>query len=226
MAAARVKKEALDEWSSYFPHYQKWKDQFLIQRNSALLSGICLDETRDPKAYKPTFFFHNLLVPSQVVTLSYSAPLLSRGVYKPLKYGLLMEEDINEFKRQVNLFQDAITFERFFNHIVDTQHGRYGTQGIYLPHALRDVIVVGSFLGDSAYYLSALDKCAAVIAAKPGVNLNIIGGVSQWVATVVDLVKQDSESVIQMELEAHKLPHLHDIGMQYSRIERFWERLT
>lgn len=224
MATAREKGETLDEWGSYFPLHHKWKNQFLIQRNGALLSGICLDATRDPKAYKPTFFFHNLLAPSKVVTLSYAAPLLSRGVYRPVKYGPLAEADVKEFKGQVCLSHGAITFERFFNHIVDAYRGRYGAQAVYLPHALRDIITVGSFLGDSSYFLSTLDKSAAVIEAKPGVNLNIIGSVSQWVKTVGDLIKQDHGDVIQRELETHGLPVLQDLGMHYSRVENFWER--
>jgi hypothetical protein len=227
MATAREKRETLDEWSSYFPLHYKWKNQFLIQRNGALLSGICLDITRSPKEYRPTFFFHNLLVPSQVVTLSYAAPLLSRGVYKPLKYGPLAVADVEEFKGQVDLCHTEITFEKFFNHIVDALHGRYGTQAVYLPHALRDIITVGSFLGDSSYYLSTFDECAAAIEAKKtGLNIHIIGSVNKWVKSINTLINQDYESAIQRELETHELPILHDLGMHYSRIQSFWERFT
>lgn len=223
MATATEKKQVLDEWNRHFPLHHKWKSQFLIQRNGAMLSGICLDETRDPRSYRPVFFFHNLLVPSKVITLAYAAPLLSRGVYKPLKYGFFSESDVHEFRQQITLCQEDISFEGFVNHIVETIGGRYGAQAVYLPHALRDILTVGSYLGDSAYYLSTLDKVSSLIETKPGINLSIIGSVDQWQKTVSQLIHQANELSIQAEIQAHGLPALDDLGMDYQRIENYWE---
>ena len=225
MTTAKIKKEVLDEWSEHFPQYRQWKNQFLIQRNGCLLSGICLDTTRDPTRYRPTFFFHNLLEPSSSMTLSYGVPLrTTKGGYKELKYGLLTDVDVTEFKHQFLLSHNLVTFENFFNYVLDIRQGRYGAFGFYLPHALTDIITIGSYLGDDSYYLSVLEKCAALIEANRGViNLNIIGSVNQWLKYVEGLIKQDYKSVIQKELEAHKLPLLDDREMSYTRIPNFWE---
>lgn len=133
--------------------------------------------------------------------------------------------DITEFKHQFLLSHNLITFESFFNYVLDIRQGRYGALGFYLPHALTDIITIGSYLGDDSYYLSILDKCAALIEANRGViNLNIIGSSNQWLKTVESsIISQDFERNIEKEMEVHKLPVLEDCGMSYTRIQNFWE---
>lgn len=226
MATAKEKRDLLAKWSAHFPLHQSWKDQFLVRRNGPLLSGICLDLCRDPKTYKPTLFFHNLIVPSPVITLAYAAPLLSRGVNKPLRYAAFSEADVKEFKCQLTLSCEELTFDKFFNHVVAARAGKLGTQAVYLPHALRDVIVVGSFLGDASYYLSVLDHCAEEIEHEPGLNLHIIGSIGQWKESVRDLIGLNYEAAIKKECERHGLAPLPDLGMTYRRPENFWELLS
>ncbi|WKJ90896.1 hypothetical protein QZJ86_01855 [Methylomonas montana] len=222
MATTKEKRESLEEWSAYFPLYQKWKDQFLIQRNGGVLSGICLDTTRDPKTYKPTFFFHNLLVPSPTITLAYATPLLVRGVYKPLKYGVSADVDIRDFKNQIKVACEPITFGIFFDHVMEAQRCGRG----YLPNTLRDLIIVGSSLGDRDYYVSTLEDAASAIEAKSGINLSIIGSISEWSNTVGSLIKQDHDGTISKQIEVHRLPALEDRGMPYRRIEEFWKSFS
>lgn len=208
---------------AHFPSHFLWKNQFLIRRNGPVVSGLCLNETRDKDYYIPTFFIHNLLVPFPVISLSYAAPLLSRGVSKSLKYGSPIDANAVEFIKQVPISKELLTFNKFCEHVVGAYRGAHGNISVYLPHALRDVIVIGSYLGDSAFYTSCIDRAAEVIESKAkNINMQIIGSVSDWKEMVKALIRQDHESVIRSEIYAHKLPEMEDLGMNYERVRDFW----
>lgn len=223
MANAARKKETLNMWGAHFPSHSLWKGQFLIRRNGPVISGLCLNETRDKDYYKPTFFIHNLLVPFPVISLSYAAPLLSRGVSKSLKYGLPVDDEARGFLEQVPVSQELLTFKKFFEHVVGAYRGLHGNISVYLPHALRDIIVIGSSLGDADFYSSCIDDVTEVIESKSKtVNMQIIGSVAHWKEMVKSLIWQDHESVIKAEIHAHKLPEMEDLGMDYHRVSDFW----
>jgi hypothetical protein len=224
MATAKEKKAALEGWALHFPHLRSWKNQFLVKRNGGLVSGICLDETRDPKAYDPKFFFHNLLVPFPVMTIAYQAPLVLAGVAKRLRYGNPAEEVIHKFKEHLPLSQTgSLTFERFVEHVIAARHGAFGAQGVYLPHVFRDIITLGSAAGDAAYYRSTLGIAAAKLEATSGFNLAIIGSVHQWRKNVEAAIEQNHEAVAEEQRTALGLPELPDGGLLYQRVENFWE---
>lgn len=222
MAKAKDKREALAEWAGHFPDLVPWKNQFLIRRNGGLLSGICLDELRDPNAYKPTFFFHNLLVPSPVVTLSYAAPLLLRGVYKPVKYGD-PGESIATFKKQLPIDQEP-SLASFIAHVSAACAGKFGAQAIYVPHFFRDVITLGSTR--ESYYLGVIEKCAKAIETLPGINLNLIGSVAEWQADVRHHASCDTDVSIAEQLSKLKLPELSDAGLRVEIVDEFWKLIT
>lgn len=223
MAKAKDKRAALTQWSEQFVDFVKWKDKFLICLSGGLISGICLDETRDPGAYKPTFFFHNLLVDSPVVTLSYAAPYVKNGVYKPVKYGASIEGIVPDFKEQVPaLTSGPLTMASFISHVRDAQNGRFGAQAIYVPNFFRDVITLGVCFGDSNYYRQSISDAVSVIKTKPGINMNIIGSAEKWRDDIQAIVRRDCMNVIASHIEKLRLPALEDRGLSVEVIEKYW----
>lgn len=225
MASTKEKKATIEEWASQFTGLEIWKNQFLIRRNGPLIAGICLDEMRDSKTYKPTAFFHNLLIPFPVVSLSYAAPLTSRGMYLPLKYGGVNEEQVSQFKAQVPWLSEGLSFASFVGHIRAARSGKFGAQAIYLPHAFRDIASVGACLGDAEYYNSTLSDAAAAIAEVPNLNLNLIGSVDAWRQETSAILESDFESLVQSNLRKLKLSDLKDDGMPFERIENYWSSI-
>ncbi|MCP4122645.1 MAG: hypothetical protein GY751_12905 [Bacteroidetes bacterium] len=226
MAKVKNKRYSQDLWGSYFGGLKKWGDQFLIRKNGPLISGICLDRTRDPEFYIPTFFYHNLLVQSSVVKLSYAAPLLSRGVPMALKYCESVEEFAAQLKTQVEALDEKQTFSKFVNHIAAARRGDFGPQAVYLPHALRDVILLGGFLGDKEYYESTIDDAAKIIIDTPNINLNMVGSIEEWKETITNLLRQNFNNAIEEHNSELSFPNLDDNEISYSRLKRYWEYIT
>lgn len=222
MATAKDKSNAQEQWASAFPNLCRWKTNFLIQRAGALIAGICLDETRDPKTYKPTFFFHNLLVSSPVVTISYAAPLLGRGVFKPVKYGDAVDSVICDFKQQITALNNPVNFAAFVNHIMLAAKGKYGVQAVYLPHVFRDIISIGASCGDQDFFSNSLDEATSKIANTAGLNFAIIGSVDAWRSQVEKMIAVDHAAVIDDHSKQLKLPKLEDRGLPYLRIDGYW----
>jgi hypothetical protein len=226
MATAKEKGSTLQSWGSIFPALTPWLDKFLIQRTGPLISGICLDATRDPNAYKPTFFHHNLLAPWPVLTLSYAAALLYRGTPKSVKYGAPVADLADQLKAQVESARIPITFAIFLRHIGDARRGVFGPVGLYLPHALRDIITVGSYLGDADHFRSRLDEVCARIASVPNLNVQIIGSVAEWRKDVEAALSLPGEELIEKHQMALRLPALPAQAMPYERPQNFLELLS
>jgi hypothetical protein len=218
MTKMNDQRSALQEWAEQFPDFTPWKNQFLIRRNGGLISGICLDKLRDPNAYKPTFFFHNLLVPSPVVTLAYAAPLLSRGVYKPVKYGHI-GESIKEFRMQVPI-DEIPSISKFVDHVSASRAGKHGAQAIYIPHFFRDVITLG--ISQEPRYLETIDTAVEVISNLSGINLNLIGSIADWKFELLQLANRDSTAAITDQIKKLKLPAISDGGFRVETVVDFW----
>ena len=221
MAKAKEKRAALGQWAEYFEGFESWKNQYLIRRNGGLISGICLDETRDPSAYKPTFFFHNLLIPSPVLTLAYAAPYLVRGVYKPVKYGTPVDELVPSFREQVPMLSGEVTMLSFVAHAKAAHQGKFGAQAVYLPHFFRDVITLGVCFGESDYYRRSVHDAASMIGNTNGINMNLIGSVEEWQREIERIVDKDCSRSIDENLQQLQLPQLEDRGLVVERIENY-----
>jgi hypothetical protein len=225
MATSKEKLMTLEQWRFEFPNLSVWKDQFLIERRGPLVTGVCLDSTRDPQSYKPKFFYHNLTIASPVITLGYAAPLRHRGVARSVKYGVPVGDLAEAFKVQVESLRSKITFDVFVKHIVDTRNGVFGPSAAYLPHALRDISTVGSFLGDTNYFLATLDEAGSSIDAAKDINPNITGSVVDWEKDVLDCINAATEQTVRQNLNALQLPALSKLPMPYARVPHYWTLL-
>jgi hypothetical protein len=217
MATAKDKQSALKQWACAFPDHQAWKDKFLLKLTGPVISGLCLDETRDPKIYTPKFFFHNLLIETPGLTIGYSVSLRHRGVSKSLKYAASIADSPELLKAQIESARLPISFEIFVRHIQGTIRGDFGPIGIYLPHAYCDIMSVGSFLGDDGYFRSTLDDVCERIAAIPHLNLHIIGSVAKWRKEVELLLDSCGKDLIERHLTKLRLPPLANEPMPYIR---------
>lgn len=220
MATTKEKTATLDLWAAAFPDHTAWNGKFLLRRNGPLLSGICLDEMRDPKTYRPTFFYHNLICDWPVLTLGYSVSLQQRGVPKALKYGSVGDEPVG-LKDQIEAARLPASFPLFLKHISEARRGAFGPMAVYLPHALRDVMSVGSYLGDAAFFSSHLSSAADLIISAKNVNLQIIGSVDQWTRDVGNLLSSNLEALVQQSLQKLRLPSLTNESLPYVRPDDF-----
>lgn len=216
MATTKEKTATLDQWAAAFPDHTAWNGKFLLRRNGPLLSGICLDEMRDPKTYQPKFFYHNLICDWPVLTLGYGVSLRQRGVPKALKYGNVGDEPVG-LKDQIESARLPASFSLFLKHLSEARRGAFGPMAVYLPHALRDVISVGSYLGDAAFFRGHLASAADLITSSSNVNLQIIGSVDQWTRDVGNLLSSNLEALVQQSILKLRLPLLTNESLPYVR---------
>jgi hypothetical protein len=221
MATTKERRSALENWATAFPSFSIWKDKFLIQRVGPLIAGICLDHTRDPKIYRPTFFFHNLLVEWPVLTLGYGAPVLHRVVARLLKYDQSVSEVAAQFREQVESTRCPVSFEIFVRHIRDARWEFFGPQAVYLPHALRDMIAVGSYLDDGDYYRACLDAACTRLAAIPNLSLHIVGSINAWRGDVESLIASCADALVERHQVSLRLPSMAKMNMEYLRPNDF-----
>jgi len=175
------------------------------------------------RSNSPTFFFHNLLVPSPVLTLSYGSSLLSpRGVKKEVKYSA-PGESITEFKNQMPISLEP-TLANFIYYVLDVKSGKYGVAAVFVPHFFLDVITLGS--SGEAYYLGTIERCAQFIETLSNINFNIIGSVVEWKTHVEHYSNLNAEMSIVENSRELKLPELNDGGLQIDVVENFWELLN
>ena len=218
MATKKERHLVLEQWTQEFPTLVPWKDQYLIRRTGPLISGICLDRKSDPKVYCPTFFFHNLLTQWPNLTLGYAASAVYRGMPKLLKYGAPVAGAAWEIHSIIEPLQSKITFSSFVRHMLKAKNGLFGFAGSYLPHDLRDIITVGSYLGDADYYRSTLDLACTRIAAAKNINLSIIGSIAEWRANVEGILDAASDDLIERHMRELHLPQLIPEQMGYVRL--------
>jgi hypothetical protein len=220
MATTKERFATLDLWAASFPDFITWNGKFLLRRHGPVLSGICLDEMRDPKTYRPTFFFHNLVCDWPFLTLGYGVSLRRRGVPKALKYGSVGDEPAG-LKDQIESARLPATFSLFLKHISETRRGALGPTAVYLPHALRDVMSVGSYLGDAAFFIDHLASAADLINSSKSVNLQPIGSAEQWARDVGNLLSSDLETRVRQNIQKLRLPSLTSESLPYIRPENF-----
>lgn len=220
MATTKERAATLDRWAASFPDFTTWNGKFLLRRNGPLLSGICLDEMRDPKTYRPTFFYHNLVCDWPVLTLGYGVSLRRKGVPKALKYGSVADEPA-ELKDQIESARLPVTFLLFLKHISEARRGGFGPMAVYLPHALRDVMSVGAYLGDAAFFIVHLASAANLINSSKNVNLQIIGSVDHWARDVGNLLSSNLEARVRQNIQKLRLPSLMSESLPYVRPEDF-----
>jgi hypothetical protein len=217
MATKKERHLVLEQWAQEFPTLVPWKDQYLIRRTGPLISGICLDRRSDPKVYCPTFFFHNLLTQWPDLTLGYAASAVYRGMPKLVKYGAPVADTASEISSIIEPLHSKITFPAFVRHMLKAKSGLFGFAGSYLPHDLRDIITVGSYLGDADYYRSTLDLACTRIAAAQNMNLAIVGSIAEWRANVQEICEAASDDLIEIHTKELKLPQLIPEQMEYAR---------
>lgn len=207
MATTKQKQATLEQWAQAFPGYVALGGKFLLKRNGPLLSGICLDDMRNSETYRPTFFYHNLLIDWPVLTLNYGVRLRRRGVPLAINYGTLHEEQVL-LMNQIEAVQHPESFEVFVRHIQATRNGQFGPIATYLPHVFRDVMSVGAYMGDAGFYISCIDAACQLISSEPNLNLYIIGSVQQWKGEIESLLASDFESIVQENTKKLRLPTL------------------
>lgn len=220
MATKKEKRATLDQWAEAFPCHTPWADKFLLRRNGPLVSGICLDEMRYAKTYRPTFFYHNLLIDWPVLTLGYGASLRHRGVSKAVNYGSFGDEPAG-LKDQIESARFPASFALFLKHLADARRGAFGPMAICLPHALCDLMSVGSYLGDAAFFREHLAPAAGLIASASNVNLQIIGSVDQWIRDVGNLLSSNLEERVRQNILKLRLPSLTNESLPYVRPDEF-----
>lgn len=222
MATKKDRLRVLNNWSSAFPDFTMWKDQFLLQRLGPLIRGICLDKTSEKQKYQPTFFFCNLLLNSLHVPLSYAVDLRQRGVGKRIGYSDAIFTFPELFKEQVAGLNSQIGFDSFVEHVQLHDKGSFGPVGVYPPHSLADIITIGSFLGDYDYFFTSLDdSCALLDRKKDNFNMRIIGSIAEWRKTIEEVIKSDGEVIIEKNIQKLELPDLYNYNLSYMRLLDF-----
>lgn len=222
MATAKQKSTALEAWSCEFPELTAINKKFLVKRSGHLITGICLDELRDKSSYKPTFFCHNLLVSFPVLSLAYAAPLLSRGVYKPVKYGVEIGSFATELKEKVCIAQGQ-KFSIFWEHIKNAIEGKYGQQMVYLPHALRDLLSLKSACVSKETSLDMLEMTCLYLKSRTDVNFNLVGSLNEWSQEVEQLIKSNHSELAEKNATNLKLSSLEVNQFECDEVEEFWK---
>ncbi|UFH60183.1 hypothetical protein [Sulfurovum mangrovi] len=224
MATKKEKLKILNAWNEYFPHLTLWKDQWLLQLNGGLLTGICLDRTSDKTKYLPTFFMHNLLVPFSTISLSYNVKLQQhKGMPQSLKYADFKETDVLRFKEQVNGLDEPITFELFFDHIEKIYNKTYNTTKPYLPHLLKDIFTIGSYSGDKEFYSTSLGEAKQML--NRYTQCFNYGDIDEWEDEIINLLNAEAKGIIESEIKIHDLPDLEDMTMSYKRIDNYLAKI-
>lgn len=225
MATKKERLKVLEQWSEYFPELTPWEDQWLVQLNGGILSGVCLDRTSSKNFYQPMFFMHNLLREREDITLSYNAPLHNKkgGVGISLSYNRFNENDIKIMKEQIRGLRESISFELFFDHIEKTYKREYHSTPAYEPHLLKDIILIGSYIGDKEFFMNKIEKSYNLL-RKYEESLSL-RNIDNWDEKVHKLLEQDGKTIIKSEIEKHNLPELEDKGMAYKRIDNYLEKI-
>jgi len=190
------------------PGLHPWGDSHLIRRCGPVLSGVCLDGTRDPQACQPTFFVHNLLVSQPVMTLAYGAPLLPRGVPRRLRYGASVDDEARALLSQVQALSGLPALGDLVAHIALLRAGEFGPPSLYPPHVMRDVLTIGAFLhqADEKTMLVWLDAAQAALQRAAPFNMHIIGSVAAWRSRVWEDMLADGDQAMARHAQALKIP--------------------
>lgn len=209
MASTKEKKAELSMWMKALPGLHPWGDSYLIRRCGPVLSGVCLDGTRDPQAYQPTFFVHNLLVSQPAMTLAYGAPLLYRGVPRRLRYdGAPVDEDAQALLTQVPALSGLPTLGDLVAHVTLLRAGAFGPPALYPPHVMRDVLTIGAHLHktDERAMQAWLDAAEAALQRAAPFNMHIIGSLAAWRARVWEGMLADGDQAVTRHAQAWKIP--------------------
>jgi len=227
MATKKEKQKVLNSWHELFPEYTPWKDQWLLQLNGGVLSGICLDKTSDKEVYQAVFFFHNLLVPSSFISISNHARLKGKHIAKNLKYANFQESDVVLFKKQVRALREPISFEVFLDHIENIYNKTYVSIPPFVPHLLKGIAAIGSYAGDEEFYKSSLPNAKKLLERyNPCLNFEASSeGFNKWEEEVITLIESDGKEIINSEIEKHGLPNLKDMQMPYKRVDDYIEKI-
>jgi hypothetical protein len=223
MANATEKRHTLKRWNEAFPALTPYKNQFLVQRNGPLLTGLCLDGTRDPRAYIPTYFLHNLLDDDGFVALSYDI-VLTGGNYeteKRLKYGDDVQEAAQKLQSQSDIVRPDISFQIYLNRIFECFKTRRGS--MVLQHIYFDILTVGSYLGDADFFRSKLDEACTILGTSK--RNYMPPGIDAWRERVEQTIACDYEERIAKSVQELKLPALTCTDMAYLRTPDFLDFL-
>lgn len=217
-ARAGGRRATLAAWAQALPQYTPWRDRHLLRRFGPLVAGICLDALRDPRRYVPTFFLHNLAAPWPTLTMGYPAPLMARGVARRLLHGEPVEPAVQDFTGQVpDIVAPAFGFADFIAHVGRVSSGRFGPVGLYLPHLLRDVALLGAQGGDADFHARSLDAACDRLRREPRLNLAIIGSIDAWRAELAAGLQAEPGARVAAHRAALALPDMPCEPFRYER---------
>ena len=228
MANKRERLKTLKQWAEYFPWLHIWDDQTLIKRNGTIISGICLDRTSEKNKYEAVYFMSIAINESWTYSLNYSQRLIRHnGAVKTLYYDKFNPDDTAEFKKQIPLVEQDISFDDFFTFVEGLYD--YRKTGNSLPniaHALQDVSTVGAYCGDKEYCLEQLPLCKKILDKfeKDDPSLNPVD-TDKWFKETQDLLNSDLHQIVQQNLSEQGVGELQDNGLKYNRIENYPQRL-
>lgn len=214
------KAKITNDWSRHLDGFQVWKPKHILRCHGPLLMGVCLDSLRDPNAYKPVFHFHNLAYPSEVITLSLSGPLLSRGVYQPINVKSHSEKHpdiILQFKKQYPLIDsDALSFNDYLRTILNYLNGKHGTAAVFRPNIYRDIVLVALYCDAADYATDSLMVLYDDLCNRTDYNMRLIGSPEKWKDEIIQIIKQSNLiDTVESQKEIHKLRDMHDFGLTF-----------
>jgi len=207
------------DWSRYLDGFEIWKPKHLLRCHGPLIMGVCLDSLRDPNAYKPVFHFHNLAYPSDVITLSLSGPLLSRGVYQPVKIQTHSEKlpgIVSQLKKQYPLIESVgLSFNDYLRTISNYLSGKHGTVAAFRPNIYRDIVLLALYCGATDYANDSIIFLYNDLRNRTDYNMRLIGTPEKWKDEMQTINQSNVIATVESQKETHKLKGLHDFGLVF-----------